>query len=339
MGDTWNPKVGLRFQPMREMVLRASAGTGFRAPSFTDLYAPSSRRSSPAMLTDPGCVALGDSPADCTDQFRIDRQSNPNLKPEKKQADERRHRLRADAQRVAEHRLLRIAMKDLISTLGEQIILENLDKYDLPNTFDDDTLTCGTPVGDFVCRDNDGYIDTLLLRKENQGQLKTSGIDIEAKYRHDAGELGRFAFGLWAPGWRRTSASSVARTGFENNAGRFLQDQAVQRWRHRAAVDWDLGAFGLTLANTYSSSYADHNIAINLNGDRLADNRVKAYSLWDLTGSWQVSKALRLRAGVQNLADTAPPFSNQAYYFLSTYDPGSTDPRGRSYYVSANYKF
>jgi iron complex outermembrane receptor protein len=339
VGDTWNPKVGLRFQPMREMVLRASAGTGFRAPSFTDLYAPSSRGSSPAMLTDPGCVALGDSPVDCTDQFRIDRQSNPNLKPEKSTQMSAGIVFEPTRSISLSVDYWRITMKDLISTLGEQIILENLDKYDLPNTFDDDTLTCGTPVGDFVCRDNDGYIDTLLLRKENQGQLKTSGIDIEAKYRHDAGELGRFTFGLsgtWVAQYKRQFGG---KDGFENNAGRFLQDQAVQRWRHRAAIDWDLGAFGLTLANTTSSSYADHNIAINLNGDRLADNRVKAYSLWDLTGSWQVSKALRLRAGVQNLADTAPPFSNQAYYFLSTYDPGSTDPRGRSFYLSANYKF
>ena len=71
----------------------------------------------------------------------------------------------------------------------------------------------------------------------------------------------------------------------------------------------------------------------------VAKNRVKAYSLWDLSGSYEFSKALRLRAGVQNLFDTSPPFSNQAYYFISGYDPSYTDPRGRFFYVSATYKF
>ena len=61
--------------------------------------------------------------------------------------------------------------------------------------------------------------------------------------------------------------------------------------------------------------------------------------MWDLSGSYDVSKNLNVRAGVQNLFDTAPPFSNQAYYFLSGYDPSYTDPRGRFFYVSAQYKF
>jgi iron complex outermembrane recepter protein len=337
VGNTVNPKLGIRFQPARELVMRASAGTGFRAPSFTDLYAPRSSGSSPATLTDPGCVALGESPADCTDQWRIERSSNPNLKPEK--STQMSAGLVFEPTRNLSLSLdyWRITMKDIISTLGEQIILENLDKYDLPNTYDDDTLTCSRTPGDFVCRDNDGFLDTIFLRKENQGRLKTSGIDVEAKYRLDGKAMGRFTLGLsgtWIAQYKRQFGG---KDGYENNAGRFLQDQAVQRWRHRASLDWAIAGFGLTLANTYFSSYEDHNIAINLSGDRLANNRVKAYSTWDLTGSWQATKEIKLRGGIQNLANTAPPFSNQAYYFISTYDPGYTDPRGRAYYLSLSY--
>ena len=40
-----------------------------------------------------------------------------------------------------------------------------------------------------------------------------------------------------------------------------------------------------------------------------------------------------------NLANTAPPFSNQAYYFLAGYDPTYTDPRGRTFTLSASYTF
>ena len=52
-----------------------------------------------------------------------------------------------------------------------------------------------------------------------------------------------------------------------------------------------------------------------------------------------MTKQFTLRAGINNLADKAPPFSNQSYYFLSTYDPTYTDPRGRTFYASAKYSF
>jgi len=42
---------------------------------------------------------------------------------------------------------------------------------------------------------------------------------------------------------------------------------------------------------------------------------------------------------VQNLLDTQPPFSNQGYYFLATYDPTYTDPRGRNFYLSLSYSW
>ena len=67
------------------------------------------------------------------------------------------------------------------------------------------------------------------------------------------------------------------------------------------------------------------------------NNRVKAYSLWDASAGYQFNERLKLRAGVQNLFNTSPPFSNQAYYFLSGYDPSYTDPRGRYVYLSLHY--
>jgi iron complex outermembrane recepter protein len=39
------------------------------------------------------------------------------------------------------------------------------------------------------------------------------------------------------------------------------------------------------------------------------------------------------------LLDTAPPFSNQAYYFIAGYDPTYSDPRGRTFYASVTYSF
>ena len=69
------------------------------------------------------------------------------------------------------------------------------------------------------------------------------------------------------------------------------------------------------------------------------DRKVKAYSLWNLSAGWEATQALTLRAGVQNLLNETPPFSQQAYFFISGYDPSYTDTRGRFAYVSAKYTF
>ena len=37
-GDTFNPRAAIRFKPLQSVLLRASAGTGFKAPDMVDMY-------------------------------------------------------------------------------------------------------------------------------------------------------------------------------------------------------------------------------------------------------------------------------------------------------------
>ncbi|MCV2358834.1 MULTISPECIES: TonB-dependent receptor [Roseateles] len=325
VGNTFNPKLGARWQPSKQLMLRGSAGTGFRAPSINELTRPTSFGSSSAFLTDPGCVSQGFSVADCTDQWRVERRSNDKLKPEKSKQFSLGLVLEPVRDLSASIDYWMINKTDVISDLSEQVILGNLPKYEKG----------------YVKRDEFGeFIDTILLKKENQGELRTSGIDLDVSYRFNAGEAGRFranANGTYVLKYERQFGAGEP---FESNAGRFLSDQVIQKWRHRVSVDWDIGAFGLTLGNTYYSGYTDHNTAFNPNTSQLLPARdVQAYSLWDMSGSWAINKAAKLRVGVQNLLDKQPPFSNQGYYFLATYDPTYTDPRGRNFYASLSYSF
>ena len=56
-GGAFSPKLGLRYQPSSMLLLRASAGRGFRAPSLSDLYRPVSTGTA-ATLVDPVCMGL-----------------------------------------------------------------------------------------------------------------------------------------------------------------------------------------------------------------------------------------------------------------------------------------
>ncbi|MBC7942337.1 MAG: TonB-dependent receptor, partial [Chitinophagaceae bacterium] len=175
---------------------------------------------------------------------------------------------------------------------------------------------------------------TILLQKENQGRLKTSGLDLEASWRGVATPVGRFGASLSGTYVLEYKRQFGKQEPLVSNVGRFLNDQVIQRWRHRVSVDWDSGPFAATLGNSYYSGYTDDSYLPDT-----APRRVEAYSLWDLSASWKATASLQLRAGVLNLLDTDPPFSNQSYYFLSTYDPTYTDPRGRTLFASLKYSF
>jgi iron complex outermembrane recepter protein len=323
-GDTVNPKAGLRFQATPQLVFRGSAGTGFRAPSLADLKRPVTFGTASSFLTDPQCVVAEGSIDLCTDQWPVERRSNPNLKPEKSQQFSFGTVFEPNKNWSFTVDYWNITKKDVISTLGEQIIVESPDKYN----------------GRYITRDEDGFITNIVLQKENQGRLKTSGLDLSADWRGTPTSFGRFTAGLSGTVIFNYDRQFGPLEPYRSNLGRFLNDQVIQRWRHRLSFGWDYGPYSLTLANQYSSAYTDQNTTYDPVSDALLPSRkVKAYSLWDLTGSWNVTKKLKINGGVLNLANTPPPFSNQAYYFLATYDPTYTDPRGRYFYARVSYSF
>ncbi|MDQ1833973.1 TonB-dependent receptor [Massilia scottii] len=325
VGSTTNPKIGVRWQPLASVLLRASAGTGFRAPSLADLKRPTTFGSAASFLTDQQCVRTGlDTLNNCTDQWSVERRSNPALQPETSKQFSLGGAFDIGKQLNLTLDYWRIEKNDVISTLGEQIIVDNPDKYN----------------GKYIQRDSDGYISNILLQKENQGRLRTSGIDLGVDYRSPAADLGRFSINMSGTLVLKYDRQFGPLEPDRSNLGLFLNDQVIQKWRHRISFGFDRGPVGVTLANQYSSSYTDQNTTYDPSTNTLLPSRrVKAYSLWDMTASWNMSKQLKLRAGVLNLLDSAPPFSNQAYFFLAGYDPTYTDPRGRSAFASVNYSF
>ncbi|MGM9515628.1 TonB-dependent receptor [Roseateles sp. DB2] len=316
-GNAVSPKLGLRYTPDKTVLLRASVGSGFRAPSLTDLYRPVTEGTA-ATLVDPVCMAADPSNTvtDCSDTWTTLAYSNPRLKPEKSRQFSFGAVFEPQSNVMLSVDYWNIQKRDLISTLGVDVILGNLDKY-----------------GSLVHRDEDKVIDHIDLIKENRGRQKISGLDFSASLSGLKSTMG--TFGLRLNG--TLTLNSKQQTGnddpYVSNLGHFINDGVVQRWRHTISADWERGDWSATLSNSYLSSYTDQSIVGK------PDRKVKAYSLWDLTGAWAATPTLTLRAGIKNLLNTAPPFSQQAWFFLSGYDPSYTDPRGRFVYASLQYRF
>jgi iron complex outermembrane receptor protein len=323
VGGALSPKVGVSYTPVKSVMLRGSAGRGFRAPSMTDLYRPTVY-SSTATLPDPVyCATVDNNYSDCAANWDTRRYSNADLKPERSKQLSLGAVVEAGKHVTASLDYWNIRRTNLISELGDDIILSNLAKY-----------------GDLVHRDEDGLIDYIELRKENRGAQVARGLDLMVDVHGVDTGIGRFGGRLTGTYVLKSKVQTGPGDPFISNLGRFVTDMVVQRWRHTLTFDWEHGPLSASLSNTFSSGYEDQNSAINVDdGSVVAANRVSSYSLWDLSGAWTVNKAWKVRAGVQNLADKSPPYSNQAYFFLSGYDPTYTDPRGRRFYASVNYVF
>lgn len=323
VGGANSPKLGLRYQPSKDLLFRASVGSGFRAPSMSDLYRPMVV-SSTATLPDPvSCAANDNDLSVCADNWTTRRYSNPNLKPERSRQYTLGMIFEPSRQWTYSIDYWNIKRTNLISEIGDDVILGNLAKY-----------------GNLVHRTEDGDIDYIELRKENRGAQVATGLDLAVEMHGIKTAYGKFTARMLGTLMLDSKLQTNPGDKYVSNLGKFVTDGVVQRWRHRLNLGWEYGDVALNLGNTYYSAYDDQNSAINIDdGSIVAANKVKAYSLWDISAAYTPSKALTLRAGIQNLLNTSPPFSNQANFFISGYDPSYTDPRGRFFYVSAQYAF
>ncbi len=324
---TTNPKISLSYRPSNSLLVRGSAGTGFRAPTVSEMYRPVVLGTTASIIYDPvGGYA---------DQFPMNRYAacdptlNPalatkcDIKPEKSQQISLGAVFQPAPQWNGSIDYWMIRKSDIISDIGDETIFNDPTYYNNPK---------------IVARNGFGEVDTVYVQKANRGKLETSGFDFTLNWRGQATDVGRFGAGFNSTLVTKYEYQTDEASPLRDGLGKFRDDKAVQKWRYRLNFDYEMGALGLTLTNTYLSGYTDQNVkevAIAAWNNR----EVEAYSLWDLTGNYKFSKSLVVRAGVLNVLNTMPPFTNQTRYFQTSWDPTYADPRGRSFYVSGNYSF
>lgn len=69
-------------------------------------------------------------------------------------------------------------------------------------------------------------------------------------------------------------------------------------------------------------------------------NKVQDYSATDISVTYKGFKGLSLQAGILNLFDKDPPFSNQTARFNArAYDDRFYNPLGRVFTIAASYQF
>lgn len=329
-GSSTNPKFGLRYVLNKQVLFRTSYSTGFRAPSLADLYAPSRTGQTNGIYNDPlGCIVRGtinntNNPDYCGIQPSKLTGGNADLKPEKSKQFSIGTAFEPNSLLSGTFDYWAIEKTDVISAPEGVLFTDPVRFAQFFNRAPADATLGGIP----------GFINSIDSRLRNFSALKTTGFDVSADIRLPKNELGKFGVSLTGTYVLTYKTQAGSGAEFTNGVSVFVNDQIVQRWRHTLAFNFDRGPFAATLTQTFYRGYQDQN--------KLRDGstrNVENYQLWDLTGSYRFSPNFRIRAGVKNVADANPPKSNQVYFFLAGYDPSYTDPRGRSYFASANYSF
>ena len=354
-GSTTNPKVSFKFRPTQELLVRGSYNTGFAAPTLTQLYLPNQTTFTGSRYNDPvlcpngvvNTAAGGVASRDCGIQFQQLQGGNAKLTPEESESWTIGFVLQPMPSFSFGVDYWDYRVINNIGTIGDPAIFADTAKYaDLfvrCSAADPARIPtipgCNVPGGDPLA-----YVINTNL---NLGNTRTKGLDFQANWNPSATPYGRFSVNYRAtyvnsfkfqvePGGPWFSPLGNYNTRFTDDGG---SPGPVIRLKQVASVNWEMNAFTAGVTYRYASGYADSNPASSV-APAFRQNWVGDYNLFDLAFGYNGIKGLQLRAGVLNVFDKDPPFTNQTARFQArAYDDRFHNPLGRTWTLAARYEF
>jgi len=327
-GTTTNPKVGLRYTPNRNVLLRATYGTGFLAPSLYQLWSPNISGVSAPGLSDPlRCPTTNDT-FDCLTQFTLTFGGNPALKPEESKQYSAGIVFEPAGGLSVSADYFDLYLRDVITNgVSQGAILADLDQFG-------HLVTRAAPDAAFP--NLPGRIINIDQRYVNIGGVKIQGIDTSIQYAAPRTPYGRFRFTLSGTYLIKYDVQQTdgSYAGFVSNQLNAAATGISPRWKSYQSITWEHGPWSATLGNTYQSSYTDQATDLDDN-----ERTVSTLSLWDLQATYKGIRNLSMTLGAKNLLDANPPKSNQFNTFQIGFDPSYYDSRSRVVYANLTYKF
>jgi iron complex outermembrane receptor protein len=340
-GNTTNPKVALRWSPTKEILVRGSYSTGFRAPTLSDLFLPRFLSNTADTHNDPlrcsGSVPRGpyvNEGLECDAQFQNQLGGNTALTPEKSKnwtigvIFEPTPTTSIGVDYFSIHR------RNSIGALGDNTVFDVYGAADPLNAGGRFVRNLRNTSGSGCVGDLPGTttpanvpcsINYVVQVQENLGKYNTSGLDITG-----TAKVGPVTLRLESTYILQYRYQQQTDSDYIDNVGLVTSDNgAIPRYRHYASANWQTGPFGFTLAQNFVLGYIDDT----------PNRRVATYETWDAQARWEAWRGLGVMLGVKNLFDRDPPASNQGQTFQVGYDPRYTDAHGRTYYVGLKYAF
>jgi iron complex outermembrane receptor protein len=338
-------KLSLRFQPMKELLLRGSVGTGFKAPTLANVTLPLQSGGSSGFHTCPPGLSAAKA-ALCQPgsyEYNIQAGGNPAtgagaLKPEQSTQWTIGFRYEPATFLSFGADLWTVQLKDQINTITENTAFGNGALYESLFKVAPDPVT-GTPTL------------TFLSVPINTGKAFYQGIDLDAESKLDT-PIGKLTTRLRGTYMIRADYQQPGLPGYYNSLQHIGADgKLTSRYLISASANLKTGGFSNTLTMNFRPGYRDDTTdycqtdaagnCLKYGPDDLG-RQVSSMVVWDWQTRYEFNKAISFTAGLKNMFDKKPPFSvnDQASTGnVRGYDPRYADPIGRQFYLSAGYKF
>jgi iron complex outermembrane receptor protein len=314
---------GLRWQPLRNISVRASYATGYRAPSIAELYQvqvasinselsdPCGNDPSPAQRAN--CAAHGvpggSYVQDINAGFTTLSGGNTKLEPERSRSFNAGIDLHWDGKLAGRAGIgfFRTQVTGFVSGAAVSNLLsecadENLD------------VAC-----DRITRNADGSIQRVVATAQNFGRVTVRGLDFTVNAQANTA-AGRFQSGLLSTYLMRRDKQLFDGSAVLNDAGKLDADdlRAYPHWRGLAHADWQLGAWRAAYAVQIIGGFTE---PVFFDEGPLPHS-VGTVVYHDIEGGYEFARGIQLRVGVENLTGKNPPFvdnNSQANTDAATY--------------------
>jgi iron complex outermembrane receptor protein len=335
-GSTTNPKVSARWKPSEQFLMRGSYSTGFRVPTFNQLYNGSAEslytgtalvdpKTCPAgrpNTTDPGCTFI-DRAANIINGGKLD------LGPEEAKMASLGFIWEPTSNLSMGMDWWTIKRQGTIQILSLTQLIDNYNLF--PERF---------------IRDAAGKITAVDQRWINAGETETSGVEVTLRGGFSALNA-KWTAGLdgtYLMKKRSRVVPSAAWSASEIGQFSFAGDLGL-RWKHSAFLTYSRGPWSSTIAQVYRSGYNDQVLPGVAAGAVTPPDwkaKVDSYTSYNLSASYTGIKNLTVTGLVKNLFDRDPPFAvtyDSNFGSGSSWEPRVADPRGRAFVLSIDYKF
>jgi iron complex outermembrane recepter protein len=332
-GSTINPKVSFRYAPIPEIAFRGSYNTGFRVPSFNQIFNGTLESPLPgADLADPLTCPGGRpsaAPGCAVINPNVLSGGNINVGPEKAKQFGLGVVFQPSSNISATIDWWKIDRTGAISTLSVRELVDNFSIFE-----------------DRFIRDSAGTLIQIDQRVVNAGAAFTQGIDVSFRAFDDlgAGRIGLTLDGTYLLKKKSQLVPSVPVSASEIGKFTFSGDLGL-RWKHNLAILYDIGDFGFSLSQIFRTGYKNNAIGQIASGTITRPDvvkRVNEYVILNASASYTGIKNMKLTAGIKNILDTDPPFAityDTDTGAGSSWEPRVADPRGRAFTLLAEFKF
>jgi iron complex outermembrane recepter protein len=357
-GNTFNPKFGVKFKPIDQLMMRGTYSRGFRAPSFAENGSSEVEGFIPNYSACPSALCTAHGQDGYINSYTLGELTTANsaIKPEKSDsytlgvvvAPFKAFSVSLDYYYIKKTNLITgpnqsaaLAQYNANGTLpaGFSAVYDNLDSA-FPNALP--------------------RIVTITAPYFNAASEYTDGIDLDLRGQLDFGAAGKFVSDVSVTKiisfvYEQAGQPNLQYAGYQSPYN-LSSGAGTPRWRGSWANTWSNGPLRLSAIVYYAGSYKMYGqdlfgtgpngqvvytcLTTLINGFDSPNCRTASFTDTDLTGSYDITDKLQVSLAVQNALDAKPPLNTPNYGGVN-YNPTYTQAGiiGRFYRLGLHLKF